>query len=97
MADENGNYAYLTLGGFLYTPTYLELIDHSRCGNCEKCLELCETRGVDEGGRVVPEFPEICSGCGHCGNICPSKSIVARPVSLEEMKRRVKKYKASRG
>jgi len=93
LSDENGNYAYLTLGGHLYTPSYLELIDHNKCEQCEKCLNMCETRGIDEEGNIVPEMPEICNGCGHCGNICPANSIVARPIPLEEMKRRVKRYK----
>jgi heterodisulfide reductase subunit A-like polyferredoxin len=96
LSDENGNYAYLTLGGILYTPSYLELIDHSRCEKCEGCLELCETRGLDELGRVIPEVPEICNGCGHCGNICPARSIVAKPIPLEEMKKRLRRYKSSK-
>ena len=96
LSDENGNYAYLTLGGILYTPSYLREIDHNKCQNCEKCLELCETRGIDENGKVIPEFPEICSGCGHCGNVCPAKSIEARPIPIEEMKRRVRARKNSR-
>jgi len=51
---------------------------------------------VDENGNVIPEFPEICSGCGHCGNICPAKSIEAKPIPLEEMKKRVRARKNSR-
>ncbi|WP_456455879.1 hypothetical protein [Thermovibrio sp.] len=42
-------------------------------------------------------MPEICNGCGHCGNICPASSIVAKPIPLEEMKKRVRKYKELKG
>lgn len=96
LSDENGNYAYLTFGGHLYTPTYLKNIDHSRCQNCERCLELCDTRGLDEEGNVIPEFPEICSGCGHCGNVCPAQSIEAKPIPLREMIERFRRRKLSR-
>ncbi|RKQ64080.1 hypothetical protein C7457_0971 [Thermovibrio guaymasensis] len=97
LSDENGNYAYLTLGGILYTPSYLDSIDYSKCEHCERCLNLCETRGIDEEGKIVPDFPEICSGCRHCENVCPAKSVVARPIPIEEMKKRFRKYKSSKG
>ena len=93
LSDANGNYAYLTFGGYLYTPFFLEMIDRNRCQNCERCLQMCDTRGVDENGNVVPAFPEICNGCGHCVNICRSQGIKARPIPLEEMIERVRARK----
>ncbi|GEM_PF-4698338 len=56
---------------------------------------MCETRGLDEEGRVIPEFPEICSGCGHCVNVCPAKGIEAKPMNVKEMIERFKKWKKS--
>jgi heterodisulfide reductase subunit A-like polyferredoxin len=93
LSDEEGNYAYLTFGGYLYTPSFLETIDKNICQNCEKCLEMCETRNIDEKGNVIPAFPGLCNGCGHCVNICPSKGIKATPIPLEEMIRRVRERK----
>jgi heterodisulfide reductase subunit A-like polyferredoxin len=90
ISDADGNYAYLTFGGHLYTPYFLETIDKDTCQNCERCLQMCDTRGIDDDGNVVPMFPEICSGCGHCVNACPSQSIKARPIPLQEMIERVK-------
>lgn len=95
LSDENGNYAYLTFGGQLYTPSYLQAIDKSLCENCERCLDMCETRGLDENGSVIPELPEVCSGCGHCVNVCPSKSIDAKPMSIKEMIERFRRWKKS--
>jgi len=90
ICDDEGNYAYLTFGGYLYTPFFFETIDKEKCQNCERCLMLCETRGIDDDGNIVPMFPEICSGCAHCVNVCPTQGIKMRPIPLEEMIRRVK-------
>lgn len=91
--DEDGNYAFLTFGGHLYTPRFIETIDKNRCERCGKCLEMCETRDLDEDGNVIAAFPELCYGCGHCIYVCLSKAIEAKPIPLEEMIRRVKKSK----
>ena len=93
MSDSEGNYAYLTFGGHLYTPSFLETIDIDVCERCERCLEMCETRGLDEKGNIIPALPEICSGCGHCVNVCPSKGIRAKPIPLKEMIERVRRRK----
>jgi len=93
LSDKDGNYAYLTLGGHLYTPKFLKSLDKKVCTDCGDCLEICETRGVDEKGRITIALPNICSGCGHCVNVCKSKGIEAEPIPVEEMRRRVRNYK----
>ncbi|MEO2068428.1 MAG: hypothetical protein ABGX27_02840 [Desulfurobacteriaceae bacterium] len=93
LSDENGNYAYLTFGGHLYTPSFLQAIDVKSCEKCEKCLDMCETRDLDNEGNIIPAFPELCNGCRHCVHVCSSKSIKASPIPLEEMIKRVRKRK----
>ncbi|WP_204305154.1 4Fe-4S dicluster domain-containing protein [Desulfurobacterium thermolithotrophum] len=93
LSDENGNYAYLTLGGYLYTPAFLETIDKEKCQNCEQCLQMCETRDLDEEGNIIAAYSELCSGCGHCVNLCPSKGIKATPLPLQEMIKRMRRRK----
>ncbi|SMP14145.1 4Fe-4S binding domain-containing protein [Desulfurobacterium pacificum] len=56
---------------------------------------MCETRGLDEEGNVIPELPEVCNGCGHCVNVCPAKGIEAKPISIKEMIERFRRWKKS--
>ena len=93
LSDERGNYAYLTFGGKLHTPKFLNGIDENKCLNCFSCVEVCETRTIGEDGRLKIVSPEICHGCAHCVKVCPSGAVIAKEISREEMVKRFKAFK----
>lgn len=52
-------------------------VDGKRCKSCGICLSLCPHRVFCpvEGGGVKVGWPERCTGCMQCENLCPDFAI----------------------
>ncbi|MDI6730420.1 MAG: ferredoxin family protein [Candidatus Altarchaeum sp.] len=64
-------------------------INHKRCGGAGECIDICpnsvwvwkkikvKTLGMFESEREmpVPEYPDKCTACMKCYDICPTKCI----------------------
>ncbi len=58
---------------------WFPVIDHSRCINCQKCLDFClfGTYALLGEGEVQVKNPRACkTNCPACARICPQKAII---------------------
>jgi ferredoxin-type protein NapF len=56
---------------------------------CRSCAEQCDESAIrfqlQTGGRARPGIDEeLCSGCGNCYRVCPTRSIKIRPLASEK-------------
>jgi Pyruvate/2-oxoacid:ferredoxin oxidoreductase delta subunit len=55
------------------------VLDHSRCVNCQHCLQFClfGVYELDVKGKVIVRHPDHCKpGCPACSRICPQSAIM---------------------
>jgi uncharacterized protein (DUF362 family)/NAD-dependent dihydropyrimidine dehydrogenase PreA subunit len=53
------------------------VIDHDRCEECLRCVEVCPAKAMDKGSRVVINR-DRCIRCFCCQEICPEGAIEIR-------------------
>lgn len=55
--------------------------DEQNCDACNACIRLCPTRSLelDDGQHRYQVFPDRCTGCGVCGDVCEAHAIIPVP------------------
>ncbi len=68
------------------------VIDHQKCIDCGKCIEVCPTDILREGqGRPRAAYPDECWHCGVCMMDCPTDAIrMSLPLWMRPVTKRVK-------
>ena len=55
--------------------------DESSCDACNACIRLCPTQSLqlDDAQRRYQVFPDLCTGCRVCGDVCEAEAITPVP------------------
>jgi Pyruvate/2-oxoacid:ferredoxin oxidoreductase delta subunit len=56
-------------------------VDEASCDGCNACIRLCPTRSLelDDAQHRYQVFPDRCTGCRVCGDVCEADAITAVP------------------
>lgn len=52
--------------------TFMPVVDHDACIECEQCVIHCPDDAFDDGIEVDYDY---CKGCGICDSVCPVDAI----------------------
>lgn len=60
-------------------------IDHNKCNNCGKCINICRFKAVTQG-ETTPQVNEVfCEGCNTCSLVCQTSAISIKPYKTGEL------------
>lgn len=57
------------------------LFDEQACDGCSACIRLCPTHALefDDTHHRYQVFPDLCTGCRVCGDVCEANAITPAP------------------
>lgn len=70
-------------GGGSGVAEWRPLLDEKACDGCSACIRLCPTHALefDDTHHRYQVFPDLCTGCRVCGDVCEANAITPVPLA----------------
>ena len=70
-------------GGGSGVAEWRPLLDEKACDGCSACIRLCPTHALefDDTNDRYQVFPDLCTGCRVCGDVCEANAITPVPLA----------------
>jgi NAD-dependent dihydropyrimidine dehydrogenase PreA subunit len=71
--------------GQIITARYVVSIDEDSCTACEACIERCQMEALKMADGKLTCNTIRCLGCGLCTSVCPTESLVLKPLEASKV------------